>query len=376
MTNAQHKNFALMAGLCAIVFGYAFGAAHIAHAAGLTVTPAVIDDKGMPNDILQYTLTVTNTDDHMVNVFASVYNLTASGTEQFVDTAVVDSSLAAKSVSLANWVSVSRGAMTFEPGETKTIPVAININPFATAGTYHAVIAFVEGGTRADAETHLDGAPQALVDLQVESNAKVELDLASFASTKSFVSAFPVTFSYALKNSGTVPATPTGEVIFYDKVGRELGSVNANPDNVSIDPGATHDFSVTWGSGQGFGQYKAMLNVTYGAAEEDQIQNVALVWVLPWQELLVWFIGLLAAVVVFAVWLHRRYERRHHARMGFIQDLLGRLREAREHRGVGDHVVDLRAAERSSLDLRGRGDASRPPQSQPQPEDQYHHDYS
>lgn len=348
----------VIAMLCAPVFAFFFVPS--AHAAGLTVTPAVIDDKGMPNDILQYALTVTNTDDHMVNVFASVYNLTASGTQQFVDTGIVDSSLGDKSVSLANWVSVSRGAMTFQPGETKTIPVQINISPFAVAGTYHAVVAFVTGGTRADAETHLDGAPQAIVTLQVESNAKVELQLASFASTKPFISAFPVTFTYALKNTGTVAATPTGQVIFYDKVGRELGAIDANPDGVAIAPGDTHDFTVTWGKGQGFGQYKAMLNVTYGDAEEDQLQNVALVWVLPWQELSIWFVGLLAVIIVLAAWIHRRYEARHHARTNLIQDLLARLREARGHRG-GDHVVDLRASERSSLDLRGTQGIPPPP---------------
>jgi hypothetical protein len=349
-----------LAGLGALAFVFACVPARIAHAAGLTVTPAVIDDKGTPNDILQYTLTVTNTDDRLANVFASVYNLTASGTQQFVDTGIVDSSLADKSVSLANWISVARGAMTFAPGQTETIPVQINISPFAVAGTYHAVIAFVEGGTRADAETHLDGAPQAIVTLQVESNAKVELQLASFASTKPFVSAFPVTFTYALKNTGTVPATPTGQVLFYDKVGHELGSVDANPDAVTIAPGDTRNFSVTWGSGQGFGQYKAMLDVTYGAAQEDQLENVALVWVLPWQELAVWFVGLLAIVIVLAAWLHRRYERRHRARAGFIQELLARIRDGHG----GHHVVDLHNAdaEKKSLDLRGSGDVPRPPE--------------
>ncbi len=309
---------------------FSIAAPALARAAGLTVTPAVVDDHGLPDDILNYTLTVTNTDDHMVNVFASVYNLTADGKQDFTDTSVVDASLAAKSVSLANWISVSRAAMIFAPHETKQIPVTINISPYATAGTYHAVIAFVEGGTRADAETNLNGAPQALVDLMVESNAKEELTLAKFSAETPFASSFPIRFVYTLENTGDVSSTPTGLVLFYDRVGHELGSVNANPQATAIAPGESRSFTVQLGSGQGFGQYKATLDLTYGASDAT-IEDVALVWVLPWQKLLVIFTGLLAVVVVLAVFLHRQYEKRHRRRVGMMQRIL-----------ANRHVVDLR----------------------------------
>ncbi|MGC9599435.1 MAG: hypothetical protein ABSE18_03560 [Minisyncoccia bacterium] len=310
----------------------------LVRAAGLVVTPAVIDDHGLPRDILNYTLTAKNTDDHLANVFVSVYNLTADGKQAFEDPSLVDSSLAEKSVSLANWISVSRGAMPLAPGETKTIPVSININPYAAAGTYHAVIAFVEGSTRDEAETHLDGAPQALVDLTVQSNVKEELALASFAPTGRVVSAFPVSFAYAIENTGDVASTPSGLVLFYDRLGREIGSVDANPEHVAIAPGETHNFTAQWGSGQGFGQYKAMLDLTYGAAG-NKLQNVALVWVLPWQKLTVVFVGLLAAVIVLAAWIHRQYEKRHHRRMSILNRILA-------HR----HVIDLR----HPYDIHGR----------------------
>ena len=349
MKNIFYGAALILASLVAVI---SFTPALTVHAAGLTVTPAVIDDHGLPRDILTYNLTVTNTDDHMVYVFASVYNLTADGKQDFQDTSIVNTSVAEKSVSLANWIDVSRGSMTFEPGETKTIPVTINVNPFATAGTYHAVIAFVEGGTRADAETHLDGAPQALVNLEVQSNSKEELSLVSFASTNRFASAFPVNFAYTLQNTGNVSSTPTGLVIFYDRLGHELGSVDANPDQVSIAPGETQDFTVQWGNGGGFGQYKAMLDLTYGAAG-NKLQDVALVWVLPWIKVLMVFLVLLVLVIIVAVWVHRRYERGHYTRMHIIEQLLAEHAKP-VHRasmiksgGNADNVLDLRNLDQS-----------------------------
>jgi len=304
-----------------VLFGTILAAlalAPAAHAAGLTVTPAVIDAQGLPEDMMNYSITVTNTDDHMVNVFASVYDLTADGRQVFGDP-----SSSNRPASLADWISVSRAAMIFAPGETETIPVGIQINPYATAGTYHAVIAFVEGGTRDDAETHLDGAPQALIDVDVQSNTKEDLVLAGFSPARPFSSSFPVDFTYTLTNDGNVASTPSGPIVFYDRIGHQIGSVDANPGQTAIAPGETRSFTVRLGSGQGFGQYKAELELTYGA-NDATIDDVALVWVLPWQKVLAIFLGLLAVVVVLAVWLHRQYEKRHRYRMGMMARLAAR----------------------------------------------------
>ena len=289
----------------------------------LTVAPAVIDGNGVPDDIFNYTLTVTNVTSRQLNVFASVYELTASGTQPFTDPASSD-----RPALLADWISISRGAMMFAPGETKTIPMSVTINPYATAGDYHAVIAFVEGGTRADAETHLDGAPQALVNFTVASNLKDELQLVSFAPGRRFSSGFPVTVDYAVANTGDVPESPSGEIIFYDRIGHELGSVPANPDGATIAPGDTHAFTATWdGNGGGMGEYKAGLQMTYGP-QDAQLADTAIFWILPWKELLGIFLALFILVAIGAAFVHRSYVRRHHRRRQAIERILASRHES------------------------------------------------
>ncbi len=332
----KKRTFILIVLLVAAAAGAAFvmpGAmpARAQAAPDLTVAPAVIDGNGIPDDIFNYTLTVKNTTGRQLNVFASVYELTASGTQPFTDPASSD-----RPALLADWISISRGAMTFAPGETKAIPMSVTINPYATAGDYHAVIAFVEGGTRADAETRLDGAPQALVNFTVASNLKDQLELRSFGPARRFSSGFPVSVAYAVANTGDVPESPSGDVIFYDRIGHELGSVPANPDGATIAPGDTHTFTATWGGGGGgMGEYKVGLQMTYGP-QDAQLADTAIFWILPWKELLAIFVALLIFVAIVASVVHRSYVRRHHRRRQAIERIL-----ASRHEGAGT-TIDLK----------------------------------
>lgn len=295
---------------------------------GITVTPAVIDEHGLPNDMFNYTLTVTNNTGQLQNVFASVYELTSDGKQAFVDPAMSD-----RSALLADWISVSRGAMPFKPGETKKISVGVTINPYATAGEYHAVIAFVTGGTRDEAEQHLNGAPQVLVNFAVASTAKEILQLVSFGPERRFNSGFPIHISYAIKNTGDVPSSPAGELIFYDRIGHEVGSTPVNPDGKLIAPGETQAFTADY-NGTSMGQYKVGLQATYGP-QNAQLADTALFWVLPWQKLAAIFGIFFAGVILFAMFLHRRYLKHHRERRQLIERLV-------KKNETTNHVVDLR----------------------------------
>jgi hypothetical protein len=308
-------------GIFAVVFFVApviFCAHAHAQTVDLTVLPAVIDGKGVPHDMLNYSLTITNTSGHQENIFATVCELTASGTRVFANPSMED-----RVALLADWIGVSRGAILLKPGESTTTPVQIQISPYAAAGNYHAVIAFVQGGTRDDAEHNLNGAPQTLVNMAVASNLAPSLAIKGFSAAKSFYAGFPVIFNYIIENSGDASSTPSGEVMFYDKAGHEIGSVDANPQKVAIAPGQKSSFSARWQSSKGFGQYKAVLDLSYGAGD-NKIESTALVWVLPWEKLLAIFGTLFVVMIALAIWLHRIYERRHHRRRRAIESLLKR----------------------------------------------------
>jgi len=293
--------------------------APLAHAQDITVLPAVIDGSGVPNDISNYSLTITNTSGQQENIYATVCELTASGTQVFANPSMAD-----RATLLADWISVSRGAILLMPGESTTTPVQVQISPYAVAGNYHAVIAFVQGDTRDDAEHHLDGAPQALINMSVASDLVASLRIDNFSSAKNFYTGFPLAFNYTVENNGQASSTPSGQIIFYDRSGHELGSVDANPENISIAPGVKQSFATQWQRGGNLGQYKAVLDLSYTGTENDKLEGTALVWVLPWQKILALFGTLFILTIVAAIWLHRIYEKRHRRRQRAIENLLKR----------------------------------------------------
>jgi hypothetical protein len=289
---------------------------HAAHAADITVFPAVIDSSGTPNDIMNYTLTITNTTDQQENIFATVCELTANGLQVFANPSEDD-----RATLLADWISVSRGAMLLMPGQSTTTPVQIQISPYADSGNYHAVVALVTGDTRDDAEHDLTGAPEALINLSVTSGLTVSLEVDNFSPDKNFYTTFPVTFDYSIENNGEATATPSGQVMLYDRTGHELGAVDANPSATAISPGVTQSFTAQWTKGGSFGQYKAVLDLSYDGSDNN-LENTALVWVLPWQKLLAIFGTLFVLTIIITLWLHHEYEKRHLRRRRALENLL------------------------------------------------------
>jgi len=291
---------------------------HAQSAQGVTILPAVIDGTGVTNDILNYTLTITNTSGKQENIFATVGELTPSGTQVFANPSMED-----RATLLADWLSVSRGSILLHPGESTTTPVQVQISPYAVAGDYHAVVLLVQGDTRDEAEHDLIGAPQALINISVTSDLVASLRVDSFSSGKSFYTSFPVTFNYTVENTGQVSSAPSGQVMFYDRSGHELGSVDANPNGLIIAPGQKQSFTAEWQNGGELGQYKAVLDLTYGSGS-DRLDNTALVWVLPWKKILAIFAMLFILTIIVALLLHREYAKRHHRRQRAIENLLKR----------------------------------------------------
>ena len=128
-------------------------AASLVHAQtspGLAVTPAVIDEKAKPRDILKENITVKNTTNRTLQLYPSVNDVNSKQGEQAFVRATDSVGLVD---SLANWIELSRGMVQVNAGEEKSIPFIIRVNLSAVPGSYHALISLTEGGTRAEADS-------------------------------------------------------------------------------------------------------------------------------------------------------------------------------------------------------------------------------
>ena len=276
-------------------------------ASPLVVSPVIIDEKALPRDILKDSITIESRADRKIAVYAFVYNLeNRDGQQEFLDPSRADFS-----TSLANWISVTRGVMSLNPGERRKIDLTIDVNLRAKPGVYHAVIAFGVGDSRAGAEVGIGEAPAVAVNLEVLTNTHERLQLRRFIPEQTFFSGYPALFSYELLNSGDIPLSPSGEIRIYNRKGEEVATINANEKGVNIEPKEAASLIGSWTDGKGFGKYKAVLDMDYGTRERGTVQDTVFFWVIPWQKMIAGGVILLSVALGLGLLWHREYEKRY-----------------------------------------------------------------
>jgi hypothetical protein len=273
----------------------------------LTVTPVVIDAKAKPRDVLKESITITNTADHLLTLYPGVNNVRPEDGEQ--EFAAAQSSLDLDD-SLANWIELSRGVIELKPGEQKEVPFIVHVNMNAITGVYHAQISFSQGTTRAEAEAAGPLATVA-VNLEVQEDTKEVLQLGKFTTGKFFLAGDDVRFDYLLENIGNQELQPRGEIRVYDRKGQEVASVDVNKDGKAVSPDQMAQLASVWAAAEGFGQYKALLTVYYGRSQTASVQDTVFFWIVPWKQLLAFFVLGLAAAIFAAFYFHRMIELRH-----------------------------------------------------------------
>jgi hypothetical protein len=265
-------------------------------------TPLVIDGKGHPRDIMKFSVTVKNTEAHLISIYPWVTNFSsASGTLEMPDLGRAD-----LSTSLANWIEVTRGAIDLLPDESRDIPVMIQINLNAKPGVYHAAIDFSTGSNRAEAEANVNATISVPVNIEVLDDANEKLQLSTFVPDKNWFTGASASFRYKLQNIGNRGLIPHGRIRIYDRKGEEVATIDANQNGERLEPSNDAVLAAVWKSGNNFGKYKAMLDLEYGDVGRGGLQDTVFFWVVPWQKLLGMFLSITVAAVIVAVLVHSR----------------------------------------------------------------------
>ncbi len=302
-----HGKSVLTGFVIAVVFSMSLPLFAAAQTSELTVTPIVIDDKAKVRDILKKSVTITNSSNRKLNVYPVVNDVNvASGTETFISAQSGED----RADSLANWIEISRGVIDLSPGETREIPFVIRVNLNAIPNTYHADISFYEGSTLSEAQQR-NPLAVVTVNTEVQADIKESMQLNKFITDNFFFSGDDVLFNYQLENIGNQSLVPKGEIRIYDRKGREVASVPVNPDGQSFTPEQAAQLASAWSAAEGFGKFKAFLNIDYGNNQSGSLQDTVFFWIIPWQQLLAMAIISIIAIVVSAIYFHRWLEHRH-----------------------------------------------------------------
>lgn len=273
----------------------------------IIVTPSIIDEQAEIRDILEYGIKIKNTGAVKAELYPFVNDLKKKEGEQpFDNPADLD-----KTVSLARWIEVSRAVIELLPGEEKTIPVKININPAALPGMYFAAITFSRGSNRDAAEQNrqVTNQPEVIINLEIKEHVVEKAESGLFSTERNININHRVNFLFSVKNIGNQAIKPKGSVIIYNRRGAEVAALTVNQEQAAIEPQASTPFKSAWDSGKASGQYKAILKLEYGDSRKD-INDTIYFWLLPWELLMVFLVLLLAVIISF--WLLIKHNRRQH----------------------------------------------------------------
>lgn len=245
----------------------------------LTVTPAVIDipacEKGQI--CLEKTIAIKNNSAVRADVYAQVNDLSPeSGIIAYSDPGELPAD-----ASLARWIDFYRSVIKIPPGGTATQTLRITASPNAIPGKYHALISFPTGGNLPEAQAVDQKLNQAklqinldLVEHQVE-----QAEINRFQPARALFTGNPIGFALKIKNIGTQAVEPRGEIIIYDKSGREAGSIPITGGTIA--PNEIKNFSAQAKLNLGPGKFKATLNFNYGQDDGKSLTDIVYFSYLP-----------------------------------------------------------------------------------------------
>lgn len=196
--------------------------------------------------------------------------------------------------SLRQWIS-SPAPFKLASQESKTLEIPITPPADAEPGGHYAVIRFT--GMAPELEQSgvaLSASIGSLVLMQVSGAVNKNASAIEFYSANTsgdkngFFENGPVMFSLRIKNDGNVHVKPTGTLDIYNTFGQKVDTLRVNgdpndPKNTpkSALPNSIRRFDTTWDQGWGFGQYRAVANISYG--DGKTIHEEITFWMIPYK---------------------------------------------------------------------------------------------
>jgi len=276
----------------------------------LTISPAKIIISADPGEKVETTMRVRNDLERTVTHISSVERYTVRGGEEPI--------FYPEAFGLPTWIEVP-SELTLGPGESVDVPVKIRIPEDAPPGGHYAAIFWATAPPKGEGAVGIVTKVGALVLLEVSGEVIESGEVVDFRAPKKLFTHRPVSFSFALKNTGNVHLMPSGEVIIKNIFGRTLAILKVNPGEYYALPETTRTFTTqNWEpegglpkiEGKGFlaelkrekagfalGYFKADLNLEYGKERKTGQASFGF-WVLPWRILLIGIL-ILAVIILF-----------------------------------------------------------------------------
>lgn len=323
--------YLLLIGFIACLAILTAATAHAQGQAGVSISPALIEESLDPGAKKEYAVTIKNLNDYEQKFYISTQDITDvrdGGAPVFAD-----DSLEKTGMELANWISLGVTEITLPPGVSERVNFTMQIPADATPGSHFgSVFISVDAPEIAQSGASIGYQVANIISIRVSGDANEGANIRQFSTEKFFHGSKNVNFEVRIENTGNVLVRPTGPVEIFNMLGKKVDTVIFNESQGAVFPGKVRKYNFNWqGDGTGFGRYEVVMSPVYGeTGARNTMSSTASFWILPLNIILP-ALGALAFILLLSFIFVRLYIKRTLAHLAHGQT---RIVRRRKNKGV------------------------------------------
>jgi predicted secreted protein len=321
----------LLIGLVACLASLTAATAQAQGQAGVSISPALIEEPLDPGAKKEYTVTIKNLNDYEQKFYLStqdIVDVQDGGTPVFAD-----GSLEKTGMELAGWISLGVTEITLPAGVSERVTFTLQVPGDATPGSHFgSVFISVDAPEIAQSGASIGYQVANIISIRITGDANEGANIRQFSTEKFFHGSKNVNFEARIENTGNVLVRPTGPVEIFNMLGKKVDTITFNESQGAVFPGRVREYNFNWqGDGTGFGRYEVMMSPVYGeTGARKTMSSTASFWILPLNIILP-ALGALAFILLLSFIFVRLYIKRTLAHLAQGQT---RIVRRRKNKGV------------------------------------------
>ena len=337
MSNVWHRsNFLvkfLIAGTCVMLMQFLLMQEVSAQEqqAGLSISPALIEETLDPGKEVEYSVTVKNLNSSEQKYYIStkdIVDVQDGGTPVFADANAEKTGM-----ELADWVTLGVTEITLPGGMSERVNFKLAIPGDATPGSHFgSVIISVDPPEMESSGAAVGYKVANIISIRVAGDAVEAANIRQFSTKRFFSGSKNIDFGVRIENTGNVLVRPVGPIEVYNMLGKKVDTFIFNENRNAVFPKKVREYTFNWqGEGTGFGRYEAVISPVYGdSGSKKTMSSTVSFWILP-MNIIGPALGGLALILLITFIFVRLYIKRTLAHLSHGQT---RIVRKRKNKGV------------------------------------------
>lgn len=281
VSSTPFKSVITFAFFIAAVFAF-FASPAYAQEAGLSISPAVIEETLDPGVTKNYTVTLKNLNNAEQIFYLSTRNI--KGVQDGGTPIFANEGDEVTGYEIKDWITLGLSEITLPAGGSQTFDFTLAVPDTATPGSHFGGVFISVDPPEIDTVGAAVGYQVAnIISIRVSGDAIEDATIRQFSTSKFLYGSQNVDFSVRIENLGNVLVRPSGPLEITNMLGKKTEVLVFNEQQNAVFPNSIREFTLKWeGEGLGFGRYEALLSPVYGdTGARKTMSNTVSFWILP-----------------------------------------------------------------------------------------------